>query len=274
MTPDDHLVSVAETIEAESLLAYVNGAPDHIRHQLGSAGARIAGGVAVGMRSDRSGFWTRTVGLGVTTPVTAAVLDEVVAFYRSEGIQQASLQIAPSLLPPDWDELAARHGLLAGRTWVKLGAQVEEIGPASTELLVGPLPKADFAPWATVILHSFGMPTAGMTEMMCAAASQPAYLPFGAWYGDAIVGGGNLFVHGRDGLLSGAGIDPAYRGRGAQSALISARARAARQAGCRRLFAETGMPAGGATNPSLNNLRRLGLQDLYLRQNWAWRDSH
>ncbi|WP_033344986.1 GNAT family N-acetyltransferase [Catenuloplanes japonicus] len=263
--------TIAETVEAESLIGYVSSAPGPVRERLGASTARIGGGVAVAMRADGSGFWNRTVGLGVAAPVTEDVLAEVVAFYRAARVLRASVQIAPSALPADWDEISTRHGLTAGATWMKLGAQVEEVQAVSSGLRAGPLPAAERTAWAEIILASFGMTAPGLTEMMSAAAAEPAFLPFGAWDGDTLVGGGTLFLHGQAGLLSGAGVSPEHRRRGAQSALILARARAARQAGCRWLIAETGLPADGTTNPSLDNLRRLGLRDLYPRRNWVWR---
>ena len=50
----------------------------------------------------------------------------------------------------------------------------------------------------------------------------------------------------------------------------AARGKHAVAAGCRWLVAETGEPAEGAANPSLNNLVRAGLQPRYARQNWVW----
>jgi len=50
----------------------------------------------------------------------------------------------------------------------------------------------------------------------------------------------------------------------------AARGKHAVAAGCRWLVAETGEPAEGAVNPSLNNLVRAGLQPRYARRNWVW----
>jgi hypothetical protein len=64
---------------------------------------------------------------------------------------------------------------------------------------------------------------------------------------------------------------PEFQGRGAQSALIAARMRAAIDAGCGLLVAETGDEQPGEHNTSLHNLLRLGFRVLYKRQNWVWR---
>jgi hypothetical protein len=59
--------------------------------------------------------------------------------------------------------------------------------------------------------------------------------------------------------------------KGAQSALLAARAREAASTGCRWLVAETAKPAKGAVNPSLNNMLGSGLRPQYDRPNWIWR---
>jgi hypothetical protein len=64
---------------------------------------------------------------------------------------------------------------------------------------------------------------------------------------------------------------PGYQGRGGQSALIAARMRAAAEAGCGLLVAETGDEKPGEHNTSLRNLMRMGFRVLYKRQNWIWR---
>ena len=73
----------------------------------------------------------------------------------------------------------------------------------------------------------------------------PSSLPFAAWLGDEMIGGASLFLHGETAHLFGASTLPRFRGIGAQSALIAARAQAAREAGARWLVGETGKPDAG-----------------------------
>jgi ribosomal protein S18 acetylase RimI-like enzyme len=80
-------------------------------------------------------------------------------------------------------------------------------------------------------------------------------------------------VHGDTAQFVGGATVPEQRHRGAQTALIAARARAAHAAGCRWLVVETGAEAPGGHNPSLHNLRRAGFEVLYERTNWIWRPA-
>jgi GNAT superfamily N-acetyltransferase len=265
------LTVMAETVEAEFMYAYESGAPSAVRVALGMATARIGGGVVLAMAEDPVEYWNKALGLGVSEPVTARLLDEVFGFYRAHGVQRAAIQIAPSLLPPDWRSLRQAHGLSAGPALVKLGADVDGLDPqAATDLRVEPVWPGDAAQWAEVIVRGNGAPDARIAGMIAAGATQPGFQPFAAWAGEELVAGANLLVRGLVGSLNSAATVPEHRGRGAQSALIAARIEAARRAGCRWVTAEAALPAAGAVNPSLTNLERAGLRGLYIRRDWIW----
>lgn len=271
--PSD-LTLLAEGVECEFMYSYESRAPEPAYTDLGIATTRIGGGVALAMRNDPSGgYWSKALGFGITEPFTARTLDDVLDFYREQGVAQAVLQLVPSVLPAGFDEVAAARGLEAGSTWLKLAARPGDVAAAPTSLRVGPVPTAEAERWANVVLSGFGMPAGGLTDMLTATVGEPAWRPYAAWDDAELVAGGNLFLHDGAASLNAAATAPGHRGLGAQSALIAARARAAAEAGCQWLFAETGKPAPGTQNPSLNNMRRAGLVPLYERRNWVWRST-
>ncbi|GAA0462462.1 hypothetical protein Ade02nite_28990 [Paractinoplanes deccanensis] len=255
-----------ELTEAEFMYAYETGTPEPARSRLGVAAARIGGGVALAMPNDPSGYWSKALGFGVTEPFTLAVLDEVLDFYRAHGVRQAVLQLIPSVLP---DGFASR-GLEKTGTWVKLGGDPAAVAEAAapTGLRIAPVTPDHAERWADTVLETFGMPTGDLTAMLAATAGRDHWRPFAAWDGDEIVAGANLYLHGESAALNAAATKPGHRGRGAQSALIAARARAAAEAGCRHLYAETWRGDG---NQSLSNMVRAGLKPLYERENWTAR---
>ncbi|WP_062433605.1 hypothetical protein [Herbidospora daliensis] len=265
--------ALAEGIEAEFMYRYQSGAPLSARTELGITTTRIAGGVALSMRDDPTDFWSKALGFGFEEPVTAELVDRILDFYRGEGSPGATLQIAPSVLPPDWDDIRTEHQLREGGRIVKLWCPIDDFTPGTTDLRVGPVTSEDAREWASVVLGGFGMPEKGIAEMLTAGVDDPDTRPFAAWDGDRMVAGANLFIHGELGSLNSGSTLPEYRNRGAQSALIAIRAEAAAKAGCRWLVAETGQPATGEVNPSLNNMIRAGLRPLYTRQNWLWRSD-
>jgi GNAT superfamily N-acetyltransferase len=255
-----------ESIEAEAMYAYGRSAPADV---LGVAVARIGGGVAVSMRNDPTRYWSKT--LGYTEPVTAELIDEVLDFYRKSDNSHAVLQIAPDALPADWDEIRAARGIRRGSEWVKLAAPIDEI-PAADEgpLRVGPVALSEAEEWAAVVTGAFGMTAPGIAEMLAATVGRSRFRAYAVWAGEAIVAGANLFIADGVASLNAGATAPDFRGRGAQTALIHARIEAARAAGCHLVVSETGNPDPGESNSSLNNLRRAGLQPLYLRRNWVW----
>lgn len=184
----------------------------------------------------------------------------------------AVLQIAPSVLPADWDDISAAHGLEEGSSWAKLGAPIEETRTtALTDLRVGPVTEGEAVEWAALVTGQFGMDNEHLVAMLAQSFHNPAATPFAAWDGNHMVAGASLYVYGTVASLNSGATLQAHRGRGAQSALIAARLRAAREAGATWAIGEAALPEPGRSNPSLDNQLRAGLQVLYHRWNWIWR---
>ncbi|WP_405056084.1 GNAT family N-acetyltransferase [Kribbella sp. NBC_01505] len=269
------LVALAEKSEAEFMFAYEDGAPEAARAELGITTRRVGGGVVLAMRNDPTGYWSKALGFGHETPVTDELVGQILDLYGAAGVAGATLQLAPSVLPEDWQAIADRHGLVAGGQIVKLGASVEGLPStaAKTDLRIAQVEAADAKEWARVILTSFGMPSDGaLAQMLTGSLNHPGFQTFAAWDGDQIVAGGNLFVDGEVGSLNTGATASTHRNRGGQSAVLEARIAAAVAAGCRWLVAEAGKPSPGESNPSLNNLIRAGLEPLYDRTNWNWKN--
>jgi hypothetical protein len=273
-TSKDDIVALAEGAEAELYYRYETSAEPAIAATLGIACTRIGGGVVLSMRHDVTGYWSKALGFGFAEPVTAGLIEEVVAHFQRENSPGATIQIAPAVLPADWDDICSRHGLRRGSLWIKLGCSTDEFQPhTGTALRVGPVRPEDLTEWATTAMRGFGMPPESLAPMMAAGATHPGFHPFAAWDGEQMVAAANLLIHGEAGSLNSASTLPTHRHRGAQSALIAARAAAAIDAGCRWLIAETGKPGEGEVNSSLDNLVRSGLAPLYERQDWLWRPA-
>ena len=268
---DDKLTTIAERTEAENMIRLQESAPDHVKQALGMAAARIGGGVALSMRHDPTGgYWRKALGFGLDRPVDAALINEVLDFYRANGDEAAVLQIAPALLPAGWDDIIAGRGITAGSRWVKF---IRPAGPleASSDLRVGPVEPDRRQEAAEVMLRGFGMPDGGLAAMFAATSGRDDIRTFAAYEGDSIVAVGHLFLYGDSAELAGAATLPGHRGRGAQSALLAARAQTAVDEGVRWLVVETGKPGPDDHNHSYNNLVRAGFRPLYARQNWLWK---
>ncbi|WP_406079030.1 GNAT family N-acetyltransferase [Micromonospora sp. NBC_00858] len=271
----EELSRLAELAEAAFMVRYVVDVPERVSSALGTADTGIGGGVALSTRHGETHYWSKALGFGFAEPVTQDLMDRIFAFYREQGTEVATIQIAPGRLPADWDEIRAAERLEPGSVIIQLACELDAFRiEGVTDLRIGLVPSRDADQWADVFAQGFKWPRGGsVAELVAAAVANPRLHTYGAWDGDRVVAAASLFVHGEVGVLAGAATAPDHRGRGAQSALIAARARAAAEAGCRWLVTQTWRPSPGSVNHSLNNMLRGGLVPLYDRQNWIWRST-
>lgn len=275
-----HAMSIAEVSEARALWATVALSPRSVRRSLGIQAARIGSGIALAVAHDPTGgYWSKALAHGLTEPVGDALIGELVDFYRRAEVPACAIQIPDALLPEDWDDIAARHGLRQGRRLVKLlRHRSAPLHVPVTDLRIEGVDARDAVPWAEVLLRGFEMPTQEDLVAMLASIVGRDFYAFGAFDGDRRVASANVFIGGDVAHLSGSATLPAERGRGAQSALLRARIEAATDMGCTWIAAETpavdpDAPSSGG-GESLRNMERAGLTPLYERRNWVWRPTH
>ena len=99
----DRIAELLELAEAEAVWGYENAAPLSAVELLGLASKRLGGGVVLAARNDVTNYWSKALGFGFESPVSADLVAEITGFYREQGVPFATLQFAPSVLPPDWD---------------------------------------------------------------------------------------------------------------------------------------------------------------------------
>ncbi|GAA3538171.1 GNAT family N-acetyltransferase [Kribbella ginsengisoli] len=267
----DRITQLLETAEAEAIWGYETHAAPEVMERFGMASARIGGGVALAVRDDATNYWSRALGFGFTEPVTAEVVASVTDFYRGNGNSIAVLNVAPSVLPADWDAICAKEGITGGGTWVKLARPAGLVNAPETELRVAEIEPADAELWATVLTRGFGMPEELLVPMSKGVVGQPGWTAYGAYEGDQLIAAAALLITSEVAEFCGAATLPEHRGKGAQSALLAARAARAVAEGVKWFSAETGKPDEGSKNSSLNNMMRAGFEVRYDRRNWIWR---
>jgi GNAT superfamily N-acetyltransferase len=269
--------ALIEQAEAETYADFEAAAPAATRAVLGTRQLRIGGGIALAMPHDPSGFWSKTLGLGFSEPVTAELLERVIDFYREQGMSAMTLPLAPRVLPPDWPDICAKLNISGPRSaWVKLVGDLRTVtasGHAArldAGLRMATITAGEAREWAEMMWRVFGLPAEHQVEMGVGSVGRPGWRSFAVFEGSTIVAAASLHIFKDTGHLFGAATLPSARGRGAQSALIAARAVAAREAGCAWLIGETGAEGPGEHNASLHNMLRAGMTARYHRQNWAW----
>lgn len=209
---------------------------------------------------------TQTFGLGMTRPADEAALDAVETFFRSRG-SAVDHEVSPLALG---EPLA----LLSGRGYVPIEL---------TDVLFRPLTATDDTATDPAIAITTAGPEAGDAWAQAAAdgwSEHPEVVPFvralGAVYPHTVgstcfaasidgtlAATGVLAMHGGIALLAGASTRPAWRRRGAQSALLAARLQQARQAGC-----DLAMICARPGSDSHRNAERRGFRVAYTRIKW------
>src|ERR1700677_2735051 len=268
--------ALMEKVESESWADYqLAGSAVPAARQL-----RIGGGIALVVSDDAGGSWNRASGVGWEEPVTAGLVEQIIGFYREQGATSARLMIAPQVLPPDWAALRERFNIGdGGSAVVKLSgdtctvvAQSKAADRLDRGLRVGSVPGARAREWGRAMQQGFERDDSRTAEIAAGLARVPAWQTFAAFEGDSIVSAGSLHIVGNVGHLFAASTLPRARNRGAQCALIAARALAAQEAGCTWLISESSAEEPGQYNPSPHNQLRTELTNRYHRRNWVWRD--
>jgi GNAT superfamily N-acetyltransferase len=193
--------------------------------------------------------------------------DELDAIERWYGGSPFVVALSPEAGPPDLAARLAARGFTADYAWMKFARTPDGEATAPTDLRVEGIGTERARDFASVVIEGFGMPSF-MHAVIAALPGRPGWTCFVAYAGDAPGGAGALFVDG-DSAWTGFGATlPALRGRGAQSALLAARIRAAAEAGCSTVTTETGVREEGRPARSYRNLLRAGFEEVYERPNW------
>ena len=213
----------------------------------------------------------RVGALGVGGSGSDADLDEIAVFYRTHGVERYVVAPAPLGGAGLVERLRAR-GFEPGYAWMKFrrGSADPPAAVGTTTLRVrSGVSGDDFAAVAQAVYGT----SPDVTRLFGMLPALPGWHCLAAYDGDEPVAVGALFVLGRVGWLGAAGTVEAFRGRGAQSALLAARIALARELGLETLATETGerLPAGPGA--SYRNILRAGFEEAYVRPNLVARPA-
>ena len=147
--------------------------------------------------------------------------------------------------------------------------------PGETELRIARLTAEDAPAFTRVMSVGFGFEETPESHALFDAPQyfEGDWAAYGAYDGDSLVAVARMLVVAETDAVAlfGAATVPEGRGRGAQTALLDARIREARDRGIRYASAETWLESDGNPNPSQHNMRRAGLTAVHTRPNWVWR---
>lgn len=229
---------------------------------IGSTFERVAGAYVIYAGKDSP--ISRAIGLGMQGAVKLAELEQVEEFYRSRQ-SKVQIDLCP-LADESLKELLNERGYKLGEfnnSWVRFLADYEEADSAADGVVVRETTPEDEEAWIRSVSGGFAE-----REDMMAAELEVATIFFHeaetrcflSLVDGKPAGGGAMFIHENVvGLFSGSTLRAA-RGRGAQTALLHARLRAAREAGCDLAIIKT---APGSA--SQRNVQRAGFSLAYTK---------
>ena len=262
----------SERIEYAALLSLHEHCPPDARAALGLTLQRAPGVLGAGASQDGSVLINRTLGLGVEAPATLDDVRQVVDGYRAAGVPNYFLHIYPSRLQPGvYDELPAL-GLERARGWRKFERGAAPPPAAKTDLRVERVGVDRAHHFGRIVADAFGMSEAA-GPMLAGLAHDSRWHLYVSYEGDSPAGAGALMVDGECGWCEWGATSKAFRQRGSQGAIMSARLQAAIDAGCTRIFTETGEAVPGDPQHSYRNIERYGFVAGDLRENWRPRSA-
>jgi GNAT superfamily N-acetyltransferase len=229
----------------------------------GAAALEIAGGFAI--FAGAGSPLTQGLGMGLAGPVSAPQLDAMEAHLRRGRQGSVQLEICP-FVDPSLPALLAERGYRV-HEWQLVwtcdldAAPREPVTAPDPQLSVRRIRAGEEDIYLRAILAGFleseTVPDDALALMRPTTAT-PRHEAFLALLGDAPVGGGALSTRGEIAFISGSGVRPAFRRRGAQGALLQARLARARELGCRVASSST-LPG----TSSRRNMERAGFHVAY-----------
>jgi ribosomal protein S18 acetylase RimI-like enzyme len=245
--------------------------PASLRARLDPFVAREPGVIGYAVPGLASTMLNRIFIGGERAEPSAEAVARVLERFAQRGAHSFFAHLARDAATPAVLAMLRAHGIERyPRAWLKLA---REPGPLpepehGCELTVREATLDDSAAFAELVVRCHGTAPQA-TPVLAALVKRPRWHVYVACDGPRVVAAGALVVLGDVGYLSFGATDAAYRRRGAQRALLDKRMRVAFALGCRWVFSDTGEAIAGQPNPSFDNLRRLGLEPIARRENYA-----
>jgi len=248
-----------EVAEIEALRANFAAVPTGFADDFGVASLDLGdGALAVRVSSAPDNTYLNHA-LGIST---VEQLDAIASFY---GDVHHVVSPEPSVV---LDASLLERGYEPGYAWMRFSRGAGPPQPTPTDLVVTEVDGSRAADFARAAVEGFGEP-ARFGEWLARLPGLDGWHCFVAYDGKEPAAAGALHVHGDLAWLGIAATVPAFRRRGAQSAILAARIGRAVELDCTLLVTETGELVDGRPAGSYRNIVRAGFKPQYLRPNYV-----
>ena len=265
--------AAAAAIEAAEARAWADlyaAAPPDFALEAGIATRRVAGALVLSWAASGRRYFSRTIGLGVVAPASAAAVDGILAGYRAAGISMFLLQSLPHRLPPGYEDLLRERGLepFDVQDRVVRGGEPAAPPPRGAEVAVERVGPAARDEWAEFLQRVYRLDTGPWLQALHARRGWHQYV---ARDGGRIVAARGMYI-GPDGI-AWLGMDGPVPGLGTQdyepdAALCAAMVADGLAAGARGFIADIEAPSEELDTPAYHYFARLGFRRPYSRTHW------
>ncbi len=266
------LVISLETVQREGLRMLFRAAPAKVADALGVRVMECATELYLGTREMPGIQFNKIVGFGIDGPVTPARLDVAAGWLRQCCPAGSMLMLPPLEASPHLASWLAERGFERHAIDVSVFHLPDDAAldlPPPADIQVRAVSPHQASLFGRVISDGLGK-TPAYAEWPAALVGQPGVTAYLAYDGPTAIGGAALFVSGVRAWLFLAASMPAYRKRGAQTALLAHRIKSGRDAGAKTFSVEVLRPVAGHDNmfASYRNVRRAGFELAYQRPNY------
>lgn len=212
----------------------------------------------------------RVLGLGFDGKIDDELLNKLKKFYGDET-KQFALQPAPHILTDESRSVMEKAGFKNLSYWARFYRTTESIINTSTGLTVSQIDKGEAETFGALVSEVYEM--APFKVQFAATVGRKNWKHFMAFEGNTPAAAAAMYIDKNiDTAWFGmAATKKKFRNRGAQSGLIAARIKAAKEAGINWLTVETGPDTKEHPNPSYKNILKSGFRLLYNRPNYIWK---
>ena len=246
----------------------------------GRFGLDVGSEIAAVMRSGRSTVLAcrvvdavainRAIGFGFEQSLDEMALANVRAFFRQHGKRRWFVECSPDA-SIDTTALVTAGGVVGGSVIKLVGDLARLTELPEPRIAVKELSESEAPQFMELVGSQLGVPES-VRPGIVSTMGQPGWRFYFALENQSPVAGAAMFTAGPGAWFGLAGTLSEYRNRGAQTALLVRRIRDAKAEGCQWVSAETS-PETAAPNPSLRNMKRLGLRALYQRPWYRFRED-
>jgi GNAT superfamily N-acetyltransferase len=239
---------------------------------VGKCGIKIfpVGGVngTIASKIDILAF-NRVVGLGIKELIDERIIDIILNKIEANQVKRFFIQIHPEVYSDLLKRLLVLHDFYHYNNWVRLVRDNSPAEKSKTNLLIRKISKSDSSYFGKIVVEAFNWPCE-LADWIAAPVGRKNWYHYMAFEKEIPVATAAFYHSGEYAWFDFAATHPDYRGKGAQSSLLSQRIEECRKLGVKVIIVETAEQTAEKESPSYRNVLKSGFKEAYKRPNYIF----